>query len=247
VGHTAAVVLAAGQGTRMKSARTKVLLDLGGQAVVKHVTDACEGCGISRIIVVVGTQADAVKTCLGSHFEYAHQAHTRGTADAVKCAVPLLTGFTGRLVVIPGDAPLVTAETLEQLLQVHGSRKQAATVLTAVLADGAAYGRIIRDEENLVVRIVERKVARKGELEIREVNSGVYCFEAEQVLPLLDEIEENPVSGEYYLTDIVGILVDRGYEVLGLRAADPRVMLGVNTPEDLNKVRDIMRERMQQE
>ena len=239
--HVIGVVLAAGEGTRMHLDHSKMLHTLNGQILVKFAADACLKCGMQKVIVVVGYQAEKVKSYLGDNFEYVCQEKRRGTGDALRRAASLLENFEGELVVLPGDAPFITCSVLRRLVEYHRKKNSSATVLTAVLPNPDSYGRIIRNGFSSIRKIVESKVATPAELKIREVNSGVYCFNTSTVLPLLFHIPRNPVSGEYYLTDLIEILNERELRVEALRTEDPRLVLGVNTPEDLREAWEIMK------
>jgi len=158
--------------------------------------------------------------------------------------VGFFRNFTGELVVLPGDAPFVTSSVLNQLINHHRKSKPAATILTASIPDPSRYGRIIRDGYNQIKRIVEYKNASSEELNIKEVNIGVYCFDAQSVISDISELQPIPVTNEYYLTDVVALLNEKGYKVEALLSEDPTVVLGVNTPEDFEKAANIMRQKL---
>ena len=172
-----AVVLAAGKGTRMKSSLPKVLHKVGGKSMVQQVLDAAEGAGAGRKIVVVGFGGEAVQTALGQQAEYVVQAEQLGTGHAVLQAKALLESFEGTVMVLCGDTPLLRAETLAQFYKEHQEKKAAATVLTACMPDPTGYGRVIRDSRGQVTKIVEQKDASPEELAVKEINTGIYCFE----------------------------------------------------------------------
>jgi len=236
-----AVVLAAGEGTRMRSTSSKLLHlhPITSQALVRFAVNACVESGIGKTIVVVGYQAEKVKSTLGEEFHYVHQKKRLGTGDALRQAVSLLKDFEGELVVLPGDAPFITASMLVELIQRHREAKPVATVLTALLADPSHYGRIVRDgyKEGYrqIKKIVESKDATSEELEIKEVNSGIYCFDNQKLLPILPYLDRSNRGGEYYLTDVVELLNKRGSRVEAMKANDPQVVLGVNNPEELRR------------
>lgn len=243
--NVTAVVLAAGEGTRMEPELTKLAHILTYQALAKFAVDACVRSGIGRTIVVVGHQAERIRSILGEGFDYVYQEKRLGTGDALKRAIPLLEDFKGELVVLPGDDPFITGPILIQLVQYHWEKHSAATVLTAILADPSHYGRIIRDERGKIRRIIESSHASPEELAIKEVNSGIYCFDIQQVLPLLPSLEPNPPSGNYYLTDIFALLNHRGLRTEALMLGDQMVVLGVNTPEELERAWEIFAKRSQ--
>ncbi len=236
-----AVVLAAGEGTRMRSTLSKLLHlhPISSQALVGFAVKACTESGIKRTIVVVGHQAEKVKSVLGKEVDYVYQEKRLGTGDALKQAVSLLRDFEGELVVVPGDAPYITPSILTELVRHHRETKPVVTVLTAFLSDPGQYGRIVRngyiDGYRQVERIVESKDADPEELEIKEVNSGIYCFDNQRLLPFLPRLSRSNKGGEYYLTDVVELLNRKRLRVEAMKVDDPQVVLGVNTPEELKR------------
>ncbi|MCD6232013.1 NTP transferase domain-containing protein [Candidatus Aerophobetes bacterium] len=238
-----AVVLAAGEGTRMKSPLTKLLHRIDYQELVKFPVGACVKSGVSKVIVVVGHQAEKVKSVLGNNFEYVYQKERRGTGDALKQAIPLLKDFGGELIVLPGDAPFVTPSILKELVQYQRKRESAATVLTALLPNPTHYGRIVRDGYRQIKKIVEIKDATSEELKIKEVNSGIYCFNTRELLPVLPLLKCNNASREYYLTDVVELFHQKGLRVEAMRTKDSLVVLGVNTPEELKRAWKILKRK----
>lgn len=238
-----AVILAAGEGTRMRSALSKLVHRVHYRALVEFPARACVESGIGKTIVVVGYQAERIKSILGDGFTYVYQEKRLGTGDALRRAAPLLEDFDGELLVLPGDAPFITSSMLIRLVRYHRERRPAATILTALLPNPSYYGRIIRDGYLGVKKIVEAKEARPEELRIKEVNSGVYCFDTQKILPLLSRLTPSKVTGEYYLTDVISLLHQEGLRVEALKSEDPTIILGVNTPEELRKADKIMRER----
>ncbi len=243
-GKMTAVILAAGRGTRMVSNMSKLVHDVCGQPLVKYVREAVEKAGIEKIIVVVGSGASEVKKVLGSSVKYVLQKKQAGTGHALMQAVPLLKDLKGEVIVIPGDAPFMTSEVLKRLISRHRKTMADVTVLTAVLPDPGSYGRIVRGPDGSVVKIVERKDAGLKEIEIREVNSGVYCFNSEHLLEILPELDNHNAQGEYYLTDVIGVMFGKNLKVETVLAEDPTVMLGVNNRLELAKVLDIFRRRV---
>lgn len=238
-----AVVLAAGEGTRMNSELIKLAHTLTYQALVKFAVDACVRSGIGRTIVVVGHQAERIRSILGEGFDYVHQEKRLGTGDALKRAIPLLENFKGELVVLPGDDPFITAPILIQLVEHQRKARPAATVLTACLPDPSHYGRVIRNGYLQIKRIVESKDASPEELKIKEVNSGIYCFNTQNLLPLLSCLDCDNAEKEYYLTDVIELFNQQGFRVEALEAKDPYVALGVNTPEELERAWKILERR----
>ncbi|MEB3103255.1 bifunctional UDP-N-acetylglucosamine diphosphorylase/glucosamine-1-phosphate N-acetyltransferase GlmU [Ferviditalea candida] len=239
-----AVVLAAGQGKRMKSKLYKVLHPVCGKAMVGHVTDTLRSMNTEKIIVVVGHGAEAVRSYLGGSVEYALQAEQLGTAHAVLQAKELLENEDGTTIVICGDTPLIREETLRSMTEWHGSRKAAATVLTASMADPHGYGRIIRDATGNVTAIVEEKDCSEEERRIREINTGTYCFDNRKLFASLAKVDNHNAQNEYYLTDVIRILNEQGERVEGYGLADPNEAHGVNDRAALAVAEKLMRERI---
>ena len=231
--NVVAVILAAGQSTRMNSTLSKLLHRVGDKYLVERPVEACEGAGVSRIVLVLGYQGEEIEALMGGRCDYVSQSVRRGTGDAVRRAMTLIEDTSCDILVMPGDAPFLQGEVLQALVSLHRRGGASATVLTAQMVNPAAYGRIVRDAQGSIIRIVEFKNATVKEKSIREVNSGVYCFKASALEAVLPLIRPNDVTGEEYLTDAVGLFAERGEHVAGLIAPDFRVVLGVNTPEDL--------------
>jgi len=248
---TAAIVLAAGQGTRMKSKRPKVLHEVAGRPMVRHVVDALRRAGAERIIVVVGHGADLVRAALAdAGVEFVEQAEQLGTGHAVMQAAPALAGFSGSVVVTCGDAPLLRPETVAAVVAEHERVGAAATLLTAVLDDPTGYGRVIREGgagAGRVVRIVEEADATEEERRIREINSGTYCFRAPLLFAALQHIAPENAQGEYYLPDAVGVLARDGQLVQAVAAPDPEEVLGVNNRVELARAEAVLRRRIVRE
>ncbi len=223
--QAAAIVLAAGKGTRMKSDLPKVLHRVCGLPMVEHVVRALRGAGVARIVVVVGHGGEAVQSALGDAVEYAWQREQLGTGHAVRCAADALAGHEGPVVVASGDTPLVDAAAMADLLEAHGDN--ALTVATAVLDEPTGYGRIVRDAQGKPSRIVEQKDATSEEKAIREVNAGLYAFDAATLFRLLPELRADNAQREYYLTDLVHMAAADGLAV-GAHTADAALLQGVN-------------------
>lgn len=210
----------------------------------RHVVEACREAGFARIVVVVGHEAEAVKTGLGSDIEYALQEVQHGTGHAVLSAQPLLSGFEGTVLVVAGDVPLLRAETLAGLLAHHESSGAAATLLTARSDDPTGYGRIVRNERGQVYRIVEHRDATEEERAIKEWNPSIYCFDAWHLFTSLQELRPTNAQGELYLTDVIGILATREERIEAVPVEDNREVLGVNTRVELAEAASIMRSRI---
>jgi len=239
-----AVVLAAGQGTRMKSKLYKVLHPVCGKPMVQHVTDTLAAMQVDDVVVVVGHGAEAVRATLGDRVAYALQSEQLGTAHAVQQAVPHLLDKEGTTFILYGDVPLLSEETLRALLVYHEEQNAAATVLTADMADPTGYGRIIRNEAGEVLRIVEHKDATDEQRAIREINTGIYCFDNKKLITALSQVKNDNVQGEYYVTDCIGILRDAGEKVVAYIAKDPDETMGVNDRVQLAQAESYMRRRI---
>jgi len=240
----AAVILAAGRSTRMKSATPKPLHPLCGMPLTRHVAESCREAGIGRIIVVVGHEAEAVRAGLGDDLEYALQAEPRGSGDAARAAEPLLRKWSGDVLVLAGDVPLLRPETLRRLLEAHRSSGAQATLLTAILDDPTGYGRILRNPDGTVARIVEHEDATEAERAVKEWNPSIYCFQREALFRALGRIQPDNAQGELYLTDTIGILAAEGARIEALPTDDPREVLGVNNRAELAEAGRILRERI---
>ncbi|MGE5570369.1 MAG: bifunctional UDP-N-acetylglucosamine diphosphorylase/glucosamine-1-phosphate N-acetyltransferase GlmU [Rhodospirillales bacterium] len=243
------VILAAGLGTRMRSRRAKVLHHAGGMPLIEHVVAAAlEVAPPERVFAVVGNQAEQVEAAVaGRGIQFIRQTEQRGTGHAVMVCRERLEGIPGLLVVLYGDCPLLSAETLRQLIDLERSSGAAATVITTILEDPSGYGRILRDESGCVRAIVEHKAASPEELAVSEINSGIYCFRSELLWKHIGEIGTDNPAGEYYLTDIVGILRRHGHTVRPFVLRDPVEVLGINTRAELAAVDRILRERKTRE
>lgn len=240
-----AIVLAAGQGKRMKSKLYKVLHPVCGKPMVGHVLDTVKKVQCERSIVVVGHGAEAVKSYLGTKAEYVLQAQQLGTGHAVKQAGTLLGQEEGTTIVICGDTPLVTEETLQAMLELHERQGAAATVLTASMDRPQGYGRIIRDSvKGSVARIVEQKDCSPEEDAVKEINTGTYCFDNAKLFAALEKVTNSNAQQEYYLTDVIGILVGEGEVVEGYMTEDFAESIGVNDRLALSEAEGFMRERI---
>ncbi|MEK3880961.1 bifunctional UDP-N-acetylglucosamine diphosphorylase/glucosamine-1-phosphate N-acetyltransferase GlmU [Paenibacillus sp. FSL M7-0420] len=239
-----AVVLAAGQGKRMKSKLYKVLHPVCGKPMVGHVLDTVKATGCQRNVVVVGHGAEKVKAYLGEDAEYVLQDVQLGTGHAVKQAKDLLGSEEGTTIVICGDTPLVMSETLEGMMVLHEEQNAAATVLTAVMEQPAGYGRIIRGEDGGVLKIVEQKDCTESEAAVNEINTGTYCFDNAKLFAALEKVTNTNNQQEYYLTDVIGILRAQGDIVLGYQAHDAAESIGVNDRLALSEAEGYMRQRI---
>lgn len=240
----AAVILAAGRSTRMRSAIPKPLHTLCGRPLTRLVIDACRRAGIERVVVVVGHEAEMVRAGLGDDVEYALQAEQRGSGDAARAAEPALRGFAGEVLVLAGDVPLLRPETLERLVAHHRCARAAATLLTATLDDPTGYGRILRSPDGTVARIVEHNDATPEERAIKEWNPSLYCFDAAALFGALARIRPNNAQRELQLTDTVGVLTADGGHVEAVATDDAREVAGVNTRVELAAAAATLRRRL---
>ncbi len=242
---TSIVILSAGLGTRMRSRKAKVLHRAGGMTLVEQVVrTALKLTTPDRVLAVVGYQAGQVRETLrGFPIRFAHQADQKGTGDAVAVCRDQLESQPGKLLVLLGDCPLLSASTLEALCRRHDEAQVAATVITTTLDDPSGYGRILHDAEGRVRAIVEHRAATPEQLAIREINSGIYCFDSALLWKHIGEIEPNNPAAEYYLTDIIEIFRRAGYPVASFHLDDPSEVLGINTRVELSAVDRIFRQR----
>ncbi len=241
---TVAVILAAGKGTRLHSHVAKVLHRAGGRPLVEHVVRACQGAGITEIFVVVGHQAEdvsAVVVPLGATAIL--QEPQNGTGHAMQVARDAIGNTARYALVLPGDAPLIRAETLTGLLEAHHSGKAAATLLTANFSDPTGYGRIVHQANGKVAAVVEEKSATAEQRAIQEINSSVYCFTLAKLWPCLDELRPDNAHKELYLTDTAALLSRRGDTVISKLASDSSEILGCNSRKELADVDRFFRQR----
>lgn len=238
------VILAAGMGTRMKSKMPKVLHKVCGKPLSKWVIDASKAAGADKVCAVVGHKAETVKEVLGDVCEFALQAEQKGTGHAVMQAIDVIKNSKGEVVILNSDTPLITAETINKAIEYHKNNGNQATVITAILDDATGYGRIIRDNDGSVLKIVEQKDASEEEKKINEVNSGMYVFDAQSLVYALDKITPNNAQGEYYLTDTLEILLSAGKKIGGYAISDNDEIRGINDRVQLNEAEKIMQKRI---
>ncbi|MBI3209954.1 MAG: bifunctional UDP-N-acetylglucosamine diphosphorylase/glucosamine-1-phosphate N-acetyltransferase GlmU [Candidatus Solibacter usitatus] len=239
------LILAAGLGTRMKSKQAKVLHRAGGKSLVEHVVDsALELTAPDHVCVVVGHQAEKVQEVLASRgVRFVRQTEQQGTGHAVLCCEESATDKTGRVIVLYGDVPLLSVATLRRLLEMHDKSGAAAVAITTIVDDPYGYGRIVRNQAGDVTGIVEHKAATDEQRRIREINAGIYSFDAPLLWRHLHDIGTANPAGEYYLTDMVEILNANGHRVAPLVVEDPSELLGINTRVELALIDKIMRDR----
>jgi bifunctional UDP-N-acetylglucosamine pyrophosphorylase/glucosamine-1-phosphate N-acetyltransferase len=237
-----AIILAAGKSTRMKSARAKPLHDICGRPMLQYVLDACFGAGCDRVLAVVGYGKDEVIDRFGSdsRIDFVEQGQQLGTGHAVKVCQSALKGRKGEVFILAGDGPLIRSEILEDLLAVHRKEQAVASMATANLDDPTGYGRVVRDASGKFVAIVEQLDATPEQRAIKEVFPSYYCVNVEALNFALDRLKNENKKGEYYLTDIFGILRDAGQPIAVVQAVLPEDVLAVNDREQQAQVDAIM-------
>lgn len=242
-----AIVLAAGKGTRMRSTRCKVLHEVCGKPMIQHIVDRLHGLGIHEIILIVGHGAEQVKKQFGASVRYAYQSEQLGTAHAVMMATDLLQDKQGTTLVLSGDTPLVREKTLKQLLEQHETQHAAATVLTARVDDPTGYGRLIRDANGLVERIVEHKDATAEERLVCEINTGMYGFDNQKLFQAISRVKNNNAQKEYYLPDVLTILSEQNEPIAAFMTDDAEEGGGVNDRIQLACAERLLRMRINEQ
>ncbi len=243
---TAALILAAGKGTRMKSNLVKVMHPLGGLPMISWPVKAARSAGAAKSVLVVGFQGDKVRDYFAGapDIAFAEQTEQLGTGHAVACALPLLRGCGGSVLILCGDVPLIQASTLEAMLLFHKEEQATLTVLTVHQETPHGYGRIVKDDQGNVARIVEEKDATAEEREITEINTGIYCADAEFLAGAVGQLQNNNAQGEYYLTDVVKWGAERGGRCLSFAASDTTEVMGVNDRVQLAVAAAVLRRRI---
>jgi UDP-N-acetylglucosamine diphosphorylase/glucosamine-1-phosphate N-acetyltransferase len=240
----AVVIMAAGKGTRMKNPDVaKVMFAINGRPMVEYVVDAGERLGALRILLIVGWQKDSVIAHIGKKYpnvEFVEQLQQNGTGHAVMQTEKDLKNFSGDLLVLSGDVPLLTHATLTNLMGIHAKPGTSATILTAELDDPFGYGRIIRNAEGNVVKIVEQKDASTEEQSVKEINSGIYLFDSQKLFNALARITPANAQGEYYLTDVFAVFWQEGWNVSAVKAVDSTEVMGINTLDQLETAKIAM-------
>ncbi|MEK4090232.1 MULTISPECIES: bifunctional UDP-N-acetylglucosamine diphosphorylase/glucosamine-1-phosphate N-acetyltransferase GlmU [unclassified Viridibacillus] len=242
-----AVILAAGQGTRMKSKLYKVLHPVCGKPMVEHVVDHIQTLDVERIVTIVGYGAEKVKEQLGEKSEYVLQAEQLGTAHAVQQVEPILGDLEGTTIVICGDTPLIRPETMKALFEHHESNHAKATILTAIAEDPTGYGRILRSTDQQVAQIVEQKDATPEQRQVKEINTGTYCFDNKALFAALKLVKNDNAQGEYYLPDVIEILQKQGEVVAAYVTENFAETLGVNDRFALSQAEETMRARINEQ
>lgn len=240
----AALILAAGKGTRMRSPLAKVLHALDGRPMVRFSVDLARALSAAPIVLVVGHQADGVREAVPDRdVTFVEQREQLGTGHAVAQAREVLARFRGDVLILCGDVPLLRVETLNELVSLHRGSGAAVTVLTARLEDPGRYGRVIRSPGGAVLRIVEERDATEEEKAVKEINSGIYLADCPFLFDAVSRLTDRNAQKEYYLTDIFRIARERGAATAALAADDPREVLGINTPEELRDAERTLRLR----
>jgi len=239
-----AIVLAAGQGTRMKSNLYKVLHPVLGRPMVQHVIDEVNESQLDEVVTVVGHGAEEVKEHIGDKSKFVLQKNQLGTGHACLQAESLLKDKEGTTIVVCGDTPLITKETYQALFEFHEKEKSKATILTAKAPNPFGYGRVIRDDDQGVKRIVEHKDANEDELLVDEINTGTYCFDNQTLFKALKKVTNNNAQGEYYLPDVIEILREESEKVTAFKTPDFDETLGVNDRVALSSAEKIMKKRV---
>ena len=242
-----AIILAAGESTRMNTKLPKVLHEVCGRPMLAYVLDACRKAGIGKIFVVVGYGKSKVMEQFKDRDDivFVEQAEQKGTAHAVMCCKEHIAEFEGQVLILCGDGPLIRSETLKTLVDKHTSEMSAATLATTVLDDPAGYGRIERDSYGNIQGIVEDEDCTDEQRQIKEINPSYYCFDAPILLETLDKITPDNAKGEYYLTDALHLIIATGHKVVAVTAVAPEEAMGVNDRMQLSQVGKIMQKRIQ--
>ncbi|MBQ2679968.1 MAG: bifunctional UDP-N-acetylglucosamine diphosphorylase/glucosamine-1-phosphate N-acetyltransferase GlmU [Firmicutes bacterium] len=240
-----ALILAAGEGTRMKSDTPKVLHKILNKSMIDYVLDAASDAGADKICVVVGSHAEKVTSALEErNITFAEQKERLGTGHAVMCAKTFVEGEDSDILILYGDTPLLKGETLKELVEFHKKEGNSATLLSAFVDNPKGYGRIVRNEKGLFAKNVEEKDTTDEEKKINEINAGVYCFKSKDLLYALDNLKNDNAAGEYYLPDALEIILSAGGRVNAFAAEDPDEFLGVNSKVQLYEALKVMQRRI---
>ncbi len=241
--ETIAIVLAAGLGTRMKTEVPKVLHEVGSRPMIERVVANLEKAGAEKILSVVGYKSELVQGSLKKRSEYVLQEKLLGSGDAAARAVEKIGNFEGHVLITCGDAPLISAETFARLVERHRKEKASCTLLTCNMEDPFSYGRIIRGKGRSVLKIVEEKDASTREKNVKEINVGTYCFNAGDLKNFIKEIKINEKKKEFYLTDIIDILVKSGRKVIA-ESCEAEESIGINSRKDIAMVNKIISKKI---
>ena len=243
----AAIILAAGLGTRMKSEMPKVLHEVCGRPMLEYVVEACRHSGVSKIIVVVGYNKHMVIDCFAGQKDliFVEQAEQNGTGHAVMCCIEELKKLkVSDVLILCGDTPMIQGDMITDLIEKHDGSGAAVTMSTAYLDDPSGYGRIDRDQHGRILGIVEHNDCDQAQLEINEINPGYYCFKNDILLEMLGRIKPNNVKNEYYLTDALHLAISDGHKVEAVSGVDPVNARGVNSREQLAEISKLIQKRV---
>jgi len=244
--NLATIIMAAGKGTRMKSDLPKVLHPLNKNPMITYVVDTAEQIGSEKVVLIIGHKKELViKALKERNVEFAVQSPQLGTGHAVMQARASLENFDGNVLVLSGDVPLLRPETLQKLIKIHEESGSIATLLTTNMDDPTGYGRVIRDENDLVVKIVEEKDANDDIRKIKEINVGIYIFKCRDLMSALPLVKNDNRQGEYYLPDVLKIFVERGEKLSAVITEDMHETHGINTVEQLKSAEKILQGRLQ--
>jgi bifunctional UDP-N-acetylglucosamine pyrophosphorylase/glucosamine-1-phosphate N-acetyltransferase len=243
-----AIILAAGESTRMVTQMPKVLHEVCGRPMLAYVVDACRQAGLERIYVVVGYGKEQIVERFDGQDDicWVEQAEQKGTAHAVMCCKEHLAQFDGQVLILCGDGPLIRAETLKELIKKHEEERSVSTLATAILDNPSGYGRIIRDGNGKIQEIVEERDCTEEQRQIREINPSYYCFEKKVLFEVLEKVRPDNVKNEYYLTDVIRLVMETGGKVAAVQAVRPADAMSINSREQLGRVSEVMQRRIQQ-
>jgi len=233
------VILAAGQGKRMQSSIPKVLHTVAGSPMLSYSLELAKSLGIKKRMVVLGPQAEKIKkemSCTENGITYVYQEKQLGTAHAVQQTEPYLINFSGIVLILSADVPLLRTSTIQEMIHCHKNNQASCTLLTANLEQAEGYGRIIRNEQGKITGIIEQYDLIEEQEKIKEINSGIYCFNSKELFIALKMVNQNNYQKEYYLTDVIKILIEKGYLTVNITALDSEEITGINTRMDLSRV-----------
>lgn len=242
--HLMAIVLAAGEGKRMKSKKTKILHEIYGKPMVQWVYQSVKSSEVDEIVFVIGRNSEEVKKCMGNKVSYAMQEKQLGTGHAVIQAQEYLKNKEGQVLIMYGDMPLVTSKTILHAVNYHKEKNNAVTIITAEFDNPAGYGRIIRNNQDDVLEIVEDRDATSEQKKIKEINSGIYCFDINALRKALKELDNKNDQGEYYLTDTIKILIKKGFKAGAVKIKNKDELLGINDRIQLAEAGKVLKKRI---
>lgn len=244
--NLAVIILAAGKGTRMRSGVVKVLHPLLGRPMLSYTLEVClEYLQPAKTVVVIGHQAEQIRNCFTDpRITFVHQDGQLGTGHAVSMTEPLLRDFTGTILILCGDTPLITSHLLAEMVKHHQDKRVTLTILTALRQDPTGYGRVVHGPRGGLYKVVEEKDATNREREIKEVNAGIYCVQAPFLFQALGRLRSDNAQGEYYLPDIIEIAHHQKKKIATLCAPDPEEVVGINTRAELTQAEGILAERV---